>query len=276
MESNVILTDRDVDHVLGAVLPNVSIGLREAVSNVYAAVQRIAPIDQRENNESMDRNFAIFVKGYYRMLRILTNMSDAFELSEAAKPHFANDSIAGICQGICASVTDLFDMAGRELCFKSEGSASLIACDRWLIERMLLELLSNALKFTPKGGKVSVCVRRHADYTTISVSDTGRGIAPDMVDTIFERYLQTDRLDPPPHGIGLGLALCRRIAHLHGGTIVAESSEESGTTFTVSLPNTKADGKEEQRTHYAGGFNEAMLALCDALPLEAFRYCYMD
>ena len=86
MESNVILTDRDVDHVLGAVLPNVSIGLREAVSNVYAAVQRIAPIDQRENNESMDRNFAIFAKGYYRMLRILTNMSDAFELSEAAKP----------------------------------------------------------------------------------------------------------------------------------------------------------------------------------------------
>lgn len=153
MESNVILTDRDVDHVLGAVLPNVSIGLREAVSNVYAAVQRIAPIDQRENNESMDRNFAIFAKGYYRMLRILTNMSDAFELSEAAKPHFANDSIAGICQGICASVTDLFDMAGRELCFKSEGSASLIACDRWLIERMLLELLSNALKFTPKGGQ---------------------------------------------------------------------------------------------------------------------------
>ena len=150
--------------------------------------------------------------------------------------------------------------------------------DAGRIERLLLNLLSNALKFTPKGGSVDVRVRVTPRRVYLSVADSGRGIAPEKLEHVFDRFLDTDAMDPPPHGVGLGLAICRRIAQGHGGSIVAESEEGRGATFTVSLPNERAAGAvlRQPKLAYGGGFNRTLVELSDALGADAFSYRYLD
>ena len=83
--------------------------------------------------------------------------------------------------------------------------------------------------------------------------------------------IQTARTSPPPHGLGLGLSLCRRIAARHGGMLMAESQMGKGSRFTLSLPDRQVDGAvSDIPFDYAGGFNRTLLALADALPAQSF------
>ncbi|MBQ9647995.1 MAG: HAMP domain-containing histidine kinase [Oscillospiraceae bacterium] len=265
--------------LLTEVLPNVAQELRGAMANVYAAANRLAPISAREQNAAVDKNAAVFTQSYYRMYRVIGNMTDAPKLAETGKfAALGNDDIVGVVRGVCEKAEPLFDGQGVTLTFESDKPGQIIAMDAELIERMLLNLLSNALKFTPKGGSVGVRVRVTDRRVYLTVSDTGRGIAPDKLEHVFDRFLVTDAMDPPPHGVGLGLALCRRIAQGHGGSIVAESEEGRGATFTVTLPNVKSPNGvlRQPRTEYAGGFNRTLLELSDALNASAFTYQYLD
>lgn len=264
--------------LLTEVLPNVAQELRGAMANVYAAANRLAPIEAREGDETVDKNAAVFTQSYYRMYRVIGNLTDAKMLAESGRFTLGNDDIVGVVRMVCERAEALFEAEGVTLTFESSKSGQVIAMDAALIERMLLNLLSNALKFTPKGGSVAVRVRVTERQVYLTVSDTGRGIASDKLEHVFDRFLDTDAMDPPPHGVGLGLALCRRIAQGHGGTIVAESEEGKGAKFTVSLPNAVSDHTtlRQSRTTYTGGFDQTLLELSDALGASAFTHQYLD
>ena len=123
----------------------------------------------------------------------------------------------------------------------------------------------------PTGGTVTVELRRSQGRILLRVSDTGCGISEERLATLFAPPQQPDRPAPPPHGVGLGLSLCRRIAEAHGGTLMAESRPGKGSRFTLSLPD-RQSGQQVQdiRFDYSGGFNRTLLALADALPARAF------
>jgi signal transduction histidine kinase len=118
--------------------------------------------------------------------------------------------------------------------------------DRLKLEQVLVNLLANAVKFTPVAGTVTVEAERKADGVAMRVRDTGEGIAPGQLERIFEPFYQsgglgdsrvTDRRARRVRGTGLGLAICRQIVELHGGTIHAESEGPGGgATFVVRLP----------------------------------------
>lgn len=264
--------------LLTEVLPNVAQELRGAMANVYAAANRLAPPEAREQDALVDRNAAIFTQSYYRMYRVIGNLTDASDLAETGRFALANDDIVGVVRSVCEKAEALFEAEGVTLTFQSDKAGQVIAMDAERIERLLLNLLSNALKFTPKGGSVDVRVRVTPQRVYLSVSDTGRGIAPEKLEHVFDRFLETDAMDPPPHGVGLGLAICRRIAQGHGGSIVAESEEGKGATFTVALPNERAAGAtmRQPKASYSGGFNRTLLELSDALSASAFTYQYLD
>ncbi len=264
--------------LLTEVLPNVAQELRGAMANVYAAANRLAPPEAREKDPKTDKNAAFFLQSYYRMYRVVGNLNDARQLAETAPFPLANDDIVGLVRTVCGRAEALFEAEGVTLTFESDKPGQIIAMDAERIERLLLNLLSNALKFTPKGGSVAVRVRTTPQRVCLSVSDTGCGIAPDKLEHVFDRFLDTDAMDPPPHGVGLGLALCRRIAQGHGGIIVAESEEGKGATFTVSLPNARSANAtlRQPKTEYAGGFNRTLLELSDALGAEAFTHRFTD
>jgi CheY-like chemotaxis protein/anti-sigma regulatory factor (Ser/Thr protein kinase) len=106
------------------------------------------------------------------------------------------------------------------------------------LQQVVWNLLSNAVKFTPRGGRVEARLERVDPYIHIIVSDTGKGISPDFLPFVFDRFRQADASSAKRYGgLGLGLALVQYLVELHGGTIEAESAGEGqGSTFRVTLP----------------------------------------
>jgi signal transduction histidine kinase/ActR/RegA family two-component response regulator len=121
------------------------------------------------------------------------------------------------------------------------------------LQQVVWNLLINAVKFTPKAGRIQVHLLRVNSHVEIVVSDTGQGIVPDVLPFIFDRFRQADSSSTRAHaGLGLGLALVRHLAELHGGTVVAQSAGEGkGATFIVKLPLSIAQipAESEPRIH---------------------------
>jgi signal transduction histidine kinase len=107
--------------------------------------------------------------------------------------------------------------------------------DTQMTQRMISNLLDNAIKYTPSGGSVTVSITENETDVLVSVKDTGCGISPDDLPRIFERFYRCDQ-SRSQSGIGLGLSLARAIARAHGGDITAISLPNQGSTFTVNLP----------------------------------------
>jgi signal transduction histidine kinase len=104
------------------------------------------------------------------------------------------------------------------------------------LQRMIANLLDNALKYTPTGGSVTVSVNSDDGQIAICVTDTGVGISEDDLPHIFKRFYTSNKKTQPQHGTGLGLSLVKAIARSHGGHVNATSRPGKGTTFTVTLP----------------------------------------
>jgi len=118
-------------------------------------------------------------------------------------------------------------------------SGCLVVVDRVQIERMITNLLSNAFKFTPEGGQVRVSARLSEDHVEVAVEDTGRGIPPEHLPHIFDRFYRvtgSGTAPTPEQGLGLGLSFVAWIAKAHGGTVEVDSTPGKGTRFTIKLP----------------------------------------
>ncbi|MBI4425492.1 MAG: HAMP domain-containing histidine kinase, partial [Elusimicrobia bacterium] len=125
---------------------------------------------------------------------------------------------------------------GIEVRFERSPAVGALVCDRSYIERVVMNLFGNSLKFTPKGGRVSLGIREAGpSEVEFCVSDTGPGIPEDKLGVIFEKFKQ---LDGPAAraGYGLGLSICKKIVELHGGRIWAESKLGQGSRFLFRLP----------------------------------------
>ena len=112
-----------------------------------------------------------------------------------------------------------------------------IVADERKFKQILVNLLTNAVKFTPDGGKVDVLARRHGGALEVAVRDTGIGIAEEDQQAVFEEFRQVGRhYTNKQEGTGLGLALTRRFVELHGGAVRLESVPGKGSTFTFTIP----------------------------------------
>ena len=251
--------------MLSDVLPNIALQLRTSLSTIYTAVDRMAPQETREKDPKTDRTAAAFYQSYYQLYRVISNLTDAGNLFERKRFELYDDDIVGVCRSVCAEVDFLFAQRGVEL-------------DAEAIRKLLLNLLSNALKFTPKGGSVRVRVKTEGRFVKITVADTGRGMDSDTLAHLFDRFMDGGQNPMPPRGLGLGLPICQRIAQGHGGMIVAQSEEGKGSLFTVSLPAVKAGRVQlkDRGSDYAGGFNRTLVEMSDALSSEAFLQKYLD
>ena len=145
-------------------------------------------------------------------------------------------NIAGLVQEACELFEPSAEDKGITLSCSAPGVSEL-AGDARMIQRMLSNLLDNAIKYTAAGGVVTVSISENNTQVLVSVKDTGCGISPADLPRIFERFYRCDQSRSKP-GIGLGLSLARAIARAHGGDITAASVLNQGSTFTVTLPKT--------------------------------------
>ena len=117
-------------------------------------------------------------------------------------------------------------------------SMLLLHADKDLLEQVFINLIGNALKFTPQGGKITVHITENDQEVQVSVSDTGKGISEELHELIFDKFFQAkNQTIKKPVGTGLGLAICKRIVEMHQGKIWVESELEKGSRFTFTIPN---------------------------------------
>ena len=149
-------------------------------------------------------------------------------------------SLGAVAQQATASIRPLADAKGISLLCEAESGLPDAPIDENRITQIITNLLNNALKFTPSGGKVVVRVSQNPaepSFLHVSVSDTGCGIARDQWEHIFERLYQVKKGDAASgEGFGLGLYLCRELVRLHGGGIRVESEPGQGSTFSFTVP----------------------------------------
>ncbi len=142
--------------------------------------------------------------------------------------------------GICQQVNPLLRGKGQQLITDLPESLPIIQGDGQRLEQVLLNLVTNAAKFTPEGGRIIIKSRPQVDGLLVSVNDNGIGIAREEHDRLFQPYsrINADRQRHP--GLGLGLALAKQVVELHGGRIWVESETDKGSTFSFLLPRPSA------------------------------------
>ena len=164
------------------------------------------------------------------------------------------------------------DARGITLDVRLDPSASGAWCDSVRIQQVVWNLVSNAVKFTPKGGRVDVTLSREKSSFQIQVSDTGQGISPELLPHVFDRFRQADSSTRRRFaGLGLGLSIVKYIVEAHGGTVEATSpGEGKGSTFTVRLPiRAVRIGEESEDGESAGNSGEDEPA--DSVPIADRR-----
>ncbi|QTD94523.1 hybrid sensor histidine kinase/response regulator [Burkholderia anthina] len=178
-----------------------------------------------------------------RSARSLTRMvGDILDASSLATGKLQLDAMPVDVVRLFSDATGAFQTAassaGIVLEFDCEASTCIVSGDAERLRQMLSNLVSNALKFTPGGGAVTVALARDDAHAVLTVSDTGQGIAPAFLPHVFDMFRRAnDSPASPRRGLGLGLSIVRHIAELHGGKVRVESAGRNrGSTFTVTLP----------------------------------------
>ena len=180
---------------------------------------------------------------YSSGLHLLELINDILDLSkvEAGKEELSLFplQIEDLCNYVISTVRETAEEKGLELVFSIDKNADTCIADERRIKQMLLNLLTNAIKFTSKG-KVSLQVKKVAKGVAFRVSDTGIGIQPHQFKYLFEPFKQLDsELNRQYEGTGLGLALTRKLARLHGGDVTVESTSGKGSQFTLFIPDSE-------------------------------------
>jgi two-component system phosphate regulon sensor histidine kinase PhoR len=127
------------------------------------------------------------------------------------------------------------ERSGLRLAVDCPADLPAVRADAERIEQVLINLLHNAVKFTPSGGEIEVSARKEGGWVQFSVRDTGVGIQPEDLPRVFERFYKADQ-SRSGGGTGLGLSIARHTVEAHGGRIWAESLPGKGSTFSFTLP----------------------------------------
>ena len=249
--------------------------LRTPLSNVMTVADRLFPLSCFDNDPEAQEQIAKINRGLYQMMRIVCNMSDAYRYHCEANPKTELTEITAFLQEVFARNQVLIDYAGIHLHYEGPKEPIYTLLDQEKMERAVGNILSNAVKFTPKGGKIEARLTRRGKMLYLSVQDSGCGISDAAKGNLYTRYQRLPGLEDGRFGIGLGMLMIRQTATAHGGTVLAETGSDCGLKLTMSLPIRQVTdpGVRSPMIHvdYAGERDHALLELADCLPLEAFR-----
>lgn len=255
----------EIERLISEMLSEVAEQLRDPLSTVFECLG--------VGTATNDAVPPLARKSYYRLLRIIGNMSAAEALSNPGKFSCADVDLAELCGELCGTLAPAFEIEhGVTLEFLCAKERLILACERTMMERLLLNLFSNSAKFTPRGGRITVELKDEKPNAILSVTDTGCGIPPERLDRLFSHYAQTGEEPRKHEGLGLGLPICRRIAEGHGGRIFVESGA-GWTKVTVAIPNRRSGvhNVEEPAFDYAGGYNHLLVEMSDVLGPENYE-----
>ncbi|MGG5460235.1 ATP-binding protein [Clostridium sp. B9] len=229
---------------------NISHELRTPLNIIYSTVQLLNSKHEKEPlnfNDFYDKYKKGLKMNCYRMLRLINNLIDVSKIDVGfLNADFTNRDIVSLVENIVSSVIPHAENKFISIIFDTNVEENIIKCDPVKLERLILNLLSNSIKFTSNHGEIFVDLIALDDWVKISVKDNGMGIPKEMQASIFDRFVQADKsLKRRNEGSGIGLSIVKSIADLHGGKVELISDDTSGTEFIVWLPNIRLDHTED-------------------------------
>jgi signal transduction histidine kinase len=219
-------------------LASMSHELRTSLSSIIGFSELlISDATGRFDAQTRQRFLTLINSGGHHMLGLINDVLDLSQV-EAGQIVLRIEQVLidDVVQSVLSTMEPL--AAKKAIRLQADGAASgQVPADLGKLRQMLLNLVSNAIKFTPDGGSVTIGVRRLIDAVEVSVSDTGVGIAESDREHLFEAFRQLDSpVARQEHGSGLGLAITKRLVELHGGQIKLASELGKGSVFTLRLP----------------------------------------
>ncbi|MCI0693346.1 ATP-binding protein [candidate division KSB1 bacterium] len=250
---------QEIDEMKSRFFANISHEFRTPLTLILGPVEQIRAGEFKGN---VQEAYGMILRNGRRLLRLINQLLDlakleAGRMSLQARP----ENIISFLKGLALSFASAAERKRITLTFSSLEEKLIAYIDRDKLEKIVSNLLSNALKFTPEGGSVTVAVgsgsrtqvlptataTASANFIEISVTDTGSGIPAKLLDKIFDRFYQVDASHTREHeGTGIGLALTKELVELHHGEILVQSEVGRGTTFNVRLPLGKTHLQPEE------------------------------
>ena len=214
---------------------------------------------------------ALLNRGLHQLLRLIGNMSDA---GRAGSQQETLD-IGAVFAEIFDKTSALAEAAGVTITYQGLETPVPCLADREQLERAVLNLISNALKFTPAGGQIAVTLTRRGKMLRLSVCDSGSGVPQNLLGSVFSRYLRQPCIEDSRYGLGLGMVLVRSAAANHGGAVLIDQPEGSGArvTMTIAIRQNAAGTLRSpvMRVDYAGEQDHALVELSDCLPASLYK-----
>lgn len=249
------------------------LALAERVRQPMASIMAVTPklLAQVDADPAAGCRAAELNQGLYRLLQITENL-ETYARSELTLRLEQVDLTVWL-QDLVDYLTPLFETAGRKLVLQGLESGCLCSMDSRYMQTALLNLASNALKFSEEGSTVTLTCRTRGKSVWISLRDQGAGIPADQMGTIFRRSEHRGALPDPRWGVGLGLPVTRKILEAHGGRVLVESEEGVGTTVHLTLearPGQCLLRSQVQVPVERSGIDPVLVLLADALPVSAF------
>ena len=190
-----------------------------------------------------------------RLLKLINDLLDLVRL-ESGRMEVKREPLAvtEFVKGLASAARQVADDKRIKLETFVDPALGAVLADRDKLEKIVLNLMFNALKFTPAGGRVSLRAEKQGEEFVLIVSDTGMGIAEKNLPFVFDRFWQADGSSKRKYqGVGIGLALVKELVEIQGGKVTVESQEGKGTTFTVRLPYEKAEITAKEQKPETGG-----------------------
>ena len=243
LEENKKLSEEIIDKekIKNNYFVNLSHELRTPINIIVSTVQLINTftkdkvLSQEKTNEYMN----IISKSCDNLLKIIGDIIDSSKIETGEyKINKEDNDIVYLVEETALNMSKFIEKKGISLLIDPDMEEKIISCDSTEIERCIINLLGNAVKFTPEGGEIRVYIKEIKKYIEISVEDTGIGISEEDQDFIFKRFSQVEGTGATrASSSGIGLTLVKSIAELHGGYVRLESELNKGSIFTIGLPN---------------------------------------
>ena len=254
--------------------------LRNPLSGVMSVADSLFPLIGDAEDEASQKKIAQINRGLFQMLRIISNMSDAYRYSREQHPRLETRDICSVLDAIFEACTPLVQHTGLSLSYTGLSERIYCLIDEEKLERGIHNIISNALKFTQPGGTIDARLCRKKNMLYLTIQNSGSDVPGRFPDNVHHLYQRTPGVEDPRFGIGLGMVLIRGAAAAHGGTVLLSKNEEQGTRITLSIALRQSNDPNVRTSifhvDYAGERDHCLLEFSDSLPDELYRKEYIN
>lgn len=268
---DVFVTESSEDQTVLQAMALSALQFRTGLSDIGSCLNRLSGLSDDPRDQACLRQID---HRLVQLQRLVSNMSDAARFHTERKSQISCSDVCDIFNDLFLHATALAATAGVTLQYTGLPDKIYCLVDEEKLERSVYNMVSNAMKATPKGGTIHAKLSRRGKKLSLSLTDPGTGIDDAVLSSVYSRFLRTPGLERSQDGLGLGMALIRATAAVHGGTVLIDRPAGGGTRITMTLSLRQSSSEtfrsEILRPDYTGERDHGLFELSDVLSANLF------